>query len=690
MRREYITYLADLPITMSLINILQYPIHWHDSIEILFVLKGVINITLDAGHYEVYPGEIEIINSDEAHSIQSNDEENRVLSFHIEPSFFEKYFKGIRNVFFYTNSSETGAQEEEKYCILRSYLSILACEAIQKQDKYEDYIEDTLVDLLYHLINNFHQLIYEKDNLKENEEQFERYDRIVRYIYNNYKDKISLQDIAKREYLSSDYLSHEIKNTMGYGFKDLLNLTRVEESIKFLLDTDKSISEISDELGFSHSRYFNKHFKKHYKCTPLQYRKKYKIDDIALEKLKKFTILDIKDTLEYISIYLEDYDRFNYENKIIKLNIDASLEGEDFNHDFMEIINMGKAKDLLKESHRNFLINIQKDVDFKYAMLYEVFSIDMGVICSKESNFFNWSDVKNLIQFLISIDLRPFIVIQDTIEYDKLLDILNSFIYYFREEFGDYELGKWRFQVKGEFTKENIDTIEELLEDYMQLVSYEINDLKSDSIYDTCYMIPYIIQNFIQENKLYFKAFDNINYTMNISNELFFGDSALITQNGIKKPSYYAYYFLSKLGNKLIYKDDGCIVTKMGEDIQILLCSYSDEISNLIMFQDMLKRRGIKNTAERKFSLNISNLFYDYKVVRYEINEKVASAYDYWVKTGKPKRLTEDELELLSNASFPKISFSYAKKSNIYNIIPKVQGYGAVLIILKKVQKHLY
>ncbi|MCS4481211.1 helix-turn-helix domain-containing protein [Clostridium botulinum] len=46
--------------------------------------------------------------------------------------------------------------------------------------------------------------------------------------------------------------------------------------MKLLLDTDKTISEISEELGFSHTRYFNKHFKKHYKCTPMQYRKSIK------------------------------------------------------------------------------------------------------------------------------------------------------------------------------------------------------------------------------------------------------------------------------------------------------------------------------------------------------------------------------------------------------------------------------
>ena len=103
--------------------------------------------------------------------------------------------------------------------------------------------------------------MYEQEELKENEEQLERYHRIAKYIFNNYNNNITLQDIADKEFLSTHYLSHEIKYATGSSFTDLINITRVEESIKLLLDSDKSISEISEEVGFSHTRYFNKNFK---------------------------------------------------------------------------------------------------------------------------------------------------------------------------------------------------------------------------------------------------------------------------------------------------------------------------------------------------------------------------------------------------------------------------------------------
>ncbi len=690
MRREYISYTTDLPVEISFNDIRNYPIHWHDSIEIIFVLEGTINVSIESGNYIVEEGEIEIINCDEAHSIHSQ-VENRVIVFHMDPNFFEKYFNDIRNIFFYTNSSEDWAQEEEKYYILRKYLSIIACEAIQKGEKYEDFIEDTMVDLLYHLINNFHQLIYDKDDFKVKDEQFERYDRIVRYIYTNYKNKISLQDIAKREFLSSDYLSHEIKNNFGYSFKDFLNLTRVEESVKLLLETDKTISEISEELGFSHTRYFNKHFKKHYNCTPMQYRKKYKVDDETLEKLKIYTEYNIKESVDFISYFLEDYDRFNYEDKIIKINVDTALDGEEFNHEFRDTINLGRAKFILMETQRNFIKDIQKDIGFNYAIVHGMFSKEMEVVSDKYNDFFNWNYVKKVIEFLLSIELKPYIIINEDIDEDILLKLLDGFVDYFKEEFGEYELGKWKVSINRSLSKEFEESINKVIEDYFCISTQSsLISIDNDPIYDTCYMLPYIIENSIHSNDLYFRAFDSNSLGIKMDNESFFGDYGLLNQQGIKKPSYYAYYLLARLGDTIIDKGEGYIITKKDEDIQILLYSYSDEIHKLAMLEDISTRRGIKRTTERKYSLNLLNLYNDYKIIKYEINEKEGSAYNYWLKLDKPKRLTEEELDLIKKISFPKISFNYAKKSAVFNIVSKVEGYGAVLILLQKVQKHLY
>lgn len=101
MRREYIIYPQDMPVTISYANMTEYPIHWHNSIEILYVIKGKFYITIDSDKYELVENDIEIVNIDEAHSITSSDKDNRMLIFHIDPNFYQKYYSDIQNVFLY-------------------------------------------------------------------------------------------------------------------------------------------------------------------------------------------------------------------------------------------------------------------------------------------------------------------------------------------------------------------------------------------------------------------------------------------------------------------------------------------------------------------------------------------------------------------------------------------------------------
>jgi len=368
MRREFINYPNDLPIKIIYANIKEYPLHWHNSIQIIYVLKGSIKINIDTDSFVLNERDVEIVNIDESHRLYS-DEDNKVLIFHIDPYFFEKYYKDINNVFFYTSSTEDKSQLSEEYVVLKDLLSILLCEAVQRNSDYDEEIESILVDLLYHLINNFHYLTYEKEELKENTEQLARYHRISKYIFNNYDTNITLQDIAKKEFLSPHYLSHEIKYATGYSFTDLVNQTRVEESVKLLLDTDLSISEISDEVGFSHVRYLNKNFKIYYDCTPLQFRKKNKLSSEELEKIKDVEYLDLSEALEALSYDLEDYERFNFENKLWTVNIDMDNDLGSFDTNYKEIINLDDAFDLLLEDNKDILEEIQEELHFKYARL---------------------------------------------------------------------------------------------------------------------------------------------------------------------------------------------------------------------------------------------------------------------------------------------------------------------------------
>ena len=191
-----------------------------------------------------------------------------------------------------------------------------------------------------------------------------------------------------------------------------------------------SISEISDEIGFSHVRYFNKNFKYYFGCTPLQYRKKYATTEKEYDISKQFVELSLNDALETLSYNLENYNRFNFENKLWNIHVDVDKVLNPLEKDFKEYVNLGESFDLLIEDNKDILEEIQEEIHFEYGRLEKMFHSDMGVFL--DSDFYNWNKAKGVLEFLSNIYLKPLILL-DNLDYslEKYINILSSFLDYF-------------------------------------------------------------------------------------------------------------------------------------------------------------------------------------------------------------------------------------------------------------------
>ena len=547
MRREYVDYINDLPIDIKLAKIEEYPMHWKDSIEILFVLEGELEVGIDSYKNILHKSEIEIINANEVRWMKSSTADNLVLIINIDPDFFKKYYSEAEDILFYTDSEDLNieTQEDDKYQLLRRYLSILLFEEVSKLDEYEDRIQENLIQLLYHLLNNFHYLFYEGENLEEDDVQLERYHRIIRYLNKNYMHKVSLQDIAEKEFLSTQYLSYKIKDTFGLSFNEYLNLIRVRESVKLLLDSDRSISDISETVGFSHGRYFNRHFKIHYDMTPSQFRKEYKADEEEFEKLKKISYIEIDEALEYVSRYLHSYDRYSYDNKIEKLDLDL-MKKPVSKFKKPSLINLGNAIFLLEEENQRLLEEMQKEIKFQYGLLSNLFSSDMNIYIGKDNKFINWSRVDYVISLLIKLEIQPIIDINNV---DK--DILDSFVDTFSEKYHK-DITSW-------------------LDLGFEKTSPIFLDSKVNNIYDEIDMAPFLVNSYINNDRVIMNMVDEIYKDTELSNDTFFGGDGIFTNNGLNKASYYAYLLLSLLGEEVIEQGPGYMVTKSENGYEIIL-----------------------------------------------------------------------------------------------------------------------
>lgn len=96
---------------------------------------------------------------------------------------------------------------------------------------------------------------------------------IVNYISDNYKNDISLHDIANIKGYNYQYLSRVFNKTFGINFKTMLNWYRANRALELLRDTSLSPTEIAFESGFQSIRSFNHVFINSFGKSPKEFRR---------------------------------------------------------------------------------------------------------------------------------------------------------------------------------------------------------------------------------------------------------------------------------------------------------------------------------------------------------------------------------------------------------------------------------
>lgn len=103
----------------------------------------------------------------------------------------------------------------------------------------------------------------------------ERFQRIFNYLIDNFRDNISLEEIARVANLSPTAFCRYFKKVTRKTFVDVLTEFRIKHACQLLSSTEKSVKEICFDSGFGNVSYFNKEFKKALGQSPLQYRNSY-------------------------------------------------------------------------------------------------------------------------------------------------------------------------------------------------------------------------------------------------------------------------------------------------------------------------------------------------------------------------------------------------------------------------------
>ena len=102
-------------------------------------------------------------------------------------------------------------------------------------------------------------------------------ERICTFISRNYKRNITIDEISREVSLNKNYMIRMFRERMGKTPINYLIETRLFYSSNMLSSTTLSVGDIALECGFNSTAYFTKAFKSHYRMTPLEFRKKYRV-----------------------------------------------------------------------------------------------------------------------------------------------------------------------------------------------------------------------------------------------------------------------------------------------------------------------------------------------------------------------------------------------------------------------------
>lgn len=412
-RHEIIQFSHHLPVKIFMHKLGIAAKHWHQSLELLLVLDGQIDIMVDDEAFRLQSEDIILINSNSIHEIHS--EGAVMIALQLKLEMFSLLESDIENLVFDCNSS-TDPDKEHYRGIQFAIAHMVHSNAHRSHGTdYRNYA------LSYYLIAELldHFKIPATEALKTKKKYMLRLANIISYINEHYRENFSLSDLADSQQLSVPYLSSFFKKYMRINFTQYYINVKLEHAVQDLLNTDDSIETIAMRNGFTEPHAFVRAFKKKYEVLPSMYRKekrRVRQTDAFPENLN-YLLLEPNNYLhlltKYIKINNPTINNLPSSDQVILEvpELSATSPARKLRHTFKTFITVGRAKDLLNHDIQVMLSDIQKQIGYRYIKFHGILSDDM-MVCNRNSDGtlrFHYQLVDRALEFLLSIGLRPLI-----------------------------------------------------------------------------------------------------------------------------------------------------------------------------------------------------------------------------------------------------------------------------------------
>ena len=226
----------------------------HPEIELLYVLEGFMEVDKEETISHMKENDVLLINTNEKHQLRGS-KDILYMQLMVSYSWASEMSRSINVNFECDSTKDVG----DHYNELRKFLRILLKHYLETHGDTMNFghlaLSARVMEALF--------MYFDVQETVENKDKFEnRIVQINNYIQENYKQPISLKDIADKLYLSNGYLSRFFKQNYGMNFIEYLTNIRLFHSVDELLYTNTPITKIATDNGFATVSIFNKAFKK--------------------------------------------------------------------------------------------------------------------------------------------------------------------------------------------------------------------------------------------------------------------------------------------------------------------------------------------------------------------------------------------------------------------------------------------
>ena len=282
---------------------------------------------------------------------------------------------------------------------------------------------------------------------------------IERYLRRNYKSPLSLQSLAKQFYLSPQYLSRYIKKNFGQGFLSILTSLRLDGAVRDLSSGNVNITQAALNNGFPNVSSFHSAFRERYGMSPKAYLK------IGRDET---THREIGTDIEMLSELLEEFipqeEMVAAAGETVRnICIDCRVQ-KTYRKSWQTLINLEQAASLLDHAVQRHVETAQKKLQFSYGRIVNLISPEVFPGLA-EQGLSNFTRLNRIIDFMLSIQLKPFIELQPkpmkqcqsaeamqvrevpVISESNWRKYMHEFFAYLCKRWGEDEVETWRFEL---------------------------------------------------------------------------------------------------------------------------------------------------------------------------------------------------------------------------------------------------